>query len=75
MGDLGMLGLRVPVELGGLGLGMTASATFAEALGTSTYAGFDVTVLVHTDMAAPHLLNAGSPEQLARWMPDVLAGA
>jgi acyl-CoA dehydrogenase len=74
MGDLGMLGLRAPVELGGLGLGMTASATFAEALGTSTYAGFDVTVLVHTDMAAPHLLNAGSPEQLERWMPDVLAG-
>ena len=45
MGELGMLGLRAPVELGGLGLGMTASATFAEALGTSTFAGFEVTVL------------------------------
>jgi acyl-CoA dehydrogenase len=74
MGSLGMFGLRVPEELGGLGLGMLASATFAEALGTSTYGGFEATVLVHTDMALPHLLNSGTPEQLERWLPPVLAG-
>ena len=74
MGSLGMFGLRVPEELGGLGLGMLASATFAEALGTSTYGGFEATVLVHTDMALPHLLNSGTPEQLERWLPQVLAG-
>ena len=54
MGGLGMLGLRVPEALGGLGLGPVASAAFSEALGSSTFAGFDVTVLVHTDMAGPH---------------------
>jgi acyl-CoA dehydrogenase len=74
MGSLGMLGLRVPESLGGVGLGPLASAAFAEALGASTYAGFDVTVLVHTDMAGPHLVNSGSPEQHRRWMPGVLAG-
>jgi len=74
MGELGMLGLRVPEEWGGLGLGPLASATFSEALGASTFAGFDVTVLVHTDMAGPHLLNSGTREQLERWMPGVLAG-
>ncbi len=74
MGELGMLGLRVPEEQGGLGMGMLASATFSEALGQSTYAGFDVTVLVHTDMAGPHLLNSGTPEQLEYWMPGVLSG-
>jgi len=74
MGDLGMFGLRVPEELGGLGLGPLASAAFAEALGASTFAGFDVTVLVHTDMAGPHLVNSGTPEQLERWMPGVLSG-
>lgn len=74
MGDLGMLGLRVPVEHGGLGLGMLASATFSEALGASTFGGFDATVLVHTDMAGPHLVNSGTPEQLAEWMPRILAG-
>jgi acyl-CoA dehydrogenase len=75
MGSLGMFGLRVPERHGGLGLGMLASATFSEALGASTFGGFDVTVLVHTDMAGPHLVNSGSPEQLARWMPGVLSGA
>jgi acyl-CoA dehydrogenase len=45
MGQLGMLGLRVPQELGGLGLGPLASAAFSEALGASTFAGFDATVL------------------------------
>jgi len=74
MGSLGMLGLRIPEELGGLGMGMLASATFSEALGASTFAGFDVTVLVHTDMAGPHLFNSGSPEQLQRWAPGVLSG-
>ncbi len=74
MGGLGMLGLRVPEALGGLGLGPIASATFSEALGSSTFAGFDVTVLVHTDMAGPHLVNSGSPAQHERWMPGVLAG-
>ncbi len=74
MGALGMFGLRVPEEQGGLGMGMLASAVFSEALGASTYAGFDVTVLVHTDMAGPHLLNSGTPEQLEQWLPGVLSG-
>jgi len=74
MGSLGMLALRVPEKLGGLGLGPIASAAFSETLGSSTFAGFDVTVLVHTDMAGPHLVNSGTPEQHERWMPGVLAG-
>jgi acyl-CoA dehydrogenase len=74
MGALGMFSLRVPEAHGGLGLGMIASAVFAEALGSSTYGGFDVTILVHTDMSAPHLLNSGSPEQLERWLPGMLSG-
>lgn len=74
MGALGMFALRVPEEHGGLGLGYLASATFSEALGSSTYAGFEATVLVHTDMSGPHLVNSGSPEQLATYLPGALAG-
>ena len=74
MGSLGMFSLRVPEELGGLGMGYLASATFSEALGSSTFAGFDVTALVHTDMAGPHLINSGSPEQLAKYVPGMLSG-
>jgi acyl-CoA dehydrogenase len=74
MGQLGMLSLRVPEEHGGLGMGPLASAVFSEALGSSTFGGFDATVLVHTDMSGPHLVNSGSPEQLEQWLPGILAG-
>ncbi len=74
MGSLGMFGLRVPEDAGGLGLGPLASATFAEALGASTYGGFEATVLVHTDMASPHLIHSGNDEQLGRFLPGILSG-
>jgi len=74
MGDLGMLSLRIPEAHGGLGMGMLASATFSEALGASTFAGFDVTVLVHTDMAGPHLVNSGNDAQHAEWLPKMMTG-
>lgn len=74
MGRLGMFSLRIPEEHGGLGLGPLASATFAEALGTSTFGGFDATVLVHTDMASPHLVQSGTPHQLERYLPGVMSG-
>ena len=31
-------------------------------------------MLVHTDMAGPHLHHAGSPAQKARWMPGITSG-
>jgi len=74
MGRHGFLGLRAPETYGGGGLDTLASALLAEELGRSTYGGFAITVLVHTDMASPHLLNAGSTAQLARWLPGVVAG-
>lgn len=74
MGELGFLGVRYPEEYGGSGMDTVATAVLAEELGRSTFGGFAITVLVHTDMASPHLANAGTPEQQARWMPDLIAG-
>ncbi|GAC1477805.1 MAG: acyl-CoA dehydrogenase family protein [Acetobacteraceae bacterium] len=74
MGELGFLGVRYPEHFGGSGMDTIATAVLAEELGRSTFGGFAITVLVHTDMASPHLANAGSPEQQARWMPDLVAG-
>ena len=74
MGKLGMFSLRVPESHGGLGLGPLASATFSEALGSSTFGGFEATVLVHTDMASPHLVHSGTAEQLERYLPGILSG-
>jgi acyl-CoA dehydrogenase len=47
---------------------------FAEALSQSTYAGFIITVLVHTDMASPHLHHAGTPAQKEKYLKKVIAG-
>ncbi len=74
MGELGMFSLRVPQEHDGLGLGPLASAAFSEALGSSTFGGFEAISLVHTDMAMPHLLCAGNKEQLERWLPGAMSG-
>jgi acyl-CoA dehydrogenase len=74
MAKLGFFGLRVPEEHGGIGLGALASVVFAEQLGRSTYGGFTITVLVHTDLAMPYVTNFGSEEQKARWLPGMVRG-
>jgi acyl-CoA dehydrogenase len=74
LGSLGLLGMRYAVRWGGSELDTLATVVLAEELGRSGYGGFAVTVLVHTDMASPHLHHAGTPEQLERWMPDIVAG-
>ena len=74
MGRLGFLGLRYAEEFGGGGLDARATALLAEELGRSTFGGFAITVLVHTDMASPHLVNAGSREQIERYLPRIVSG-
>lgn len=74
MGEIGFFGLRVPEEYGGVGFGAQATVAFAEELGRSTYGGFSITALVHTDLAMPYLLNFGSAEQKKRWLPAMLTG-
>src|SRR6185503_9813548 len=74
MGRLGFLGLRYAEEHGGGALDARATAMLAEELGRSTFGGFAITVLVHTDMASPHLINAGTPEQVSRFLPKIISG-
>ena len=74
MGDLGFFGIRYPEVYGGSGLNTLATVVLAEELGRSTFGGFAVTVLVHTDMASPHLVNAGNDVQMAKYMPGIIAG-
>jgi len=74
MGRLGFLGLRYAEEHGGGALDARATALLAEELGRSTFSGFAITVLVHTDMASPHLVNAGSPEQIRKYLPRIISG-
>ncbi|MEM9357719.1 MAG: acyl-CoA dehydrogenase family protein [Pseudomonadota bacterium] len=74
MGELGFLGIRYAEKYGGSEMDTVATAAFAEELSHSTFGGFNVSVLVHTDMASPHLERFGTPDQLDRYMPDIIAG-
>ncbi len=74
MAELGLLGIRVPTQYGGSGLDARASVVMAEELAQSTFGGFTMMTMVHTDMASPHLVHAGTPEQCARYLPGVVSG-
>ena len=74
MGALGFLGMRHPVAYGGSGADALSSAILAEELARSSFGGFTVTVLVHTDMASPHLAGSGTERQKQRYLPSIVAG-
>ena len=74
MGANGFLGIRHPEAYGGSAMDVLGSVVLAEELGRSTFGGFAITVLVHTDMASPHLLHAGNRAQMDRLMPDIVSG-
>ena len=74
MGDLGFLGIRYPGEYGGSELDTLATVVLAEELGRSTFSGFAITVLVHTDMASVHIAHAGSEAQKRAHMADIVSG-
>ncbi len=74
MGEAGLLGIAFEGEYGGADADAMTNLVFAEALSQSTFGGFIITVLVHTDMAGPHLHHAGTAEQKRRFMSKVTAG-
>ena len=74
MGAAGLFGLMYESEYGGAEADALTNLVFAEALSQSTYAGFIITVLVHTDMASPHLHHAGSAAQKDKYLRPAIAG-
>jgi len=71
LSELGLPGLTIPEEHGGLGLGMLEAALAAEALGRVVAP----TPFLGSTVLAPLALKlAGSPEQQARWLPKLAAG-
>lgn len=74
LGDLGLLGMRHPVEHGGTDMGPVASVLWAEELGRSGYGGVPASVLVHTDMSSTHISRRGTEEQKRRYLPGIIRG-
>jgi len=74
MGRAGLFGLMYESAYGGAEADALTNLVFAEALSQSTFAGFIITALVHTDMASPHLHHAGSTAQKEKYLRKVIAG-
>jgi acyl-CoA dehydrogenase len=71
--DLGLFGLTVPTEYGGLGLPMLARALIYEELGR-THAGFTSIIGTHCGIGTTTIVSAGSDEQKARYLPRLATG-
>src|SRR5207253_7248218 len=74
MGAAGLFGLMYESQYGGAESDALTNLVFAEALSQSTFAGFIITVLVHTDMASPHLHHAGSAAQKDKYLKRATRG-
>jgi acyl-CoA dehydrogenase len=71
MASLGWLGVAIPEEFGGSGLGLAEVVTIVEPLGRAL-AG---TPLVATTLVAQALMMAGTQAQKREWLPKICEGA
>ncbi len=73
-GELGLLGLEIPEELGGAGAqDFRFNAVWAEEL-SKVSAALGSCVGIHSDITAPYLVDLGTQEQKERWLPKVATG-
>jgi len=74
LGNLGLLGIKYPVEVGGMGLDFSYSMVMAEALGECNAGGVPMAIGVHTDMCTPALARFGSAELKREFLAPSIAG-
>ena len=74
MGDLGLLGIKYPVEYGGMGLDFSYAMVMAEALGECNAGGVPMAIGVQTDMCTPALARFGSDELRREFLAPSIAG-
>ena len=73
--DAGWLGIAMPEEYGGAGLGISEAAIIVEAI-TRSGAGLSGASAVHFNIFGLHpVVVFGSAEQKARWLPHLISGA
>jgi acyl-CoA dehydrogenase family member 9 len=71
--ELGLFGLIIPEEHGGLALGSTAYTRVLQRIGI-TCASLATTIGAHSSIGLKALLLFGSDEQKKRWLPDLAVG-
>ncbi|MCF8563250.1 acyl-CoA dehydrogenase family protein [Alicyclobacillus tolerans] len=74
MGELGFLGLRYPVEVGGQGGDYFSALVLSEEMARTGAGGFSMGIAVQTDMATPPILQFGSDWQKQEFLRPAILG-
>lgn len=74
LGELGMLGVDLPEEFGGMGLGTLASGMIGEAM---AYGDFNIAAYVVSTVSVLGriLVDSASPEVAREWVPKIVSGS
>jgi isovaleryl-CoA dehydrogenase len=74
MGDLGLLGITVPEEHGGAGMGYLAHVVAVEEIARAS-ASVSLSYGAHSNLCVNQINLNGSPEQKAKYLPGLISGA
>jgi isovaleryl-CoA dehydrogenase len=74
MGDLGLLGITVPEEYGGAGMGYLAHVIAVEEIARAS-ASVSLSYGAHSNLCVNQIKLNGSPEQKAKYLPGLVSGA
>jgi len=74
MGELGLLGITVPEEHGGAGMGYLAHVVAVEEIARAS-ASVSLSYGAHSNLCVNQMALNGSPEQKAAYLPKLISGA
>ncbi|WP_370205160.1 isovaleryl-CoA dehydrogenase [Pararhodobacter marinus] len=73
MGELGLLGITVPEEYGGAGMGYLAHAVAVEEIARAS-ASVSLSYGAHSNLCVNQIKLNGNPEQKAKYLPGLVSG-
>jgi alkylation response protein AidB-like acyl-CoA dehydrogenase len=73
LGEMGFMGILVPQELGGSGLGYHEYVTIVEEL-SKVDPSIGLSVAAHNSLCTNHILTFGNEEQKKKWIPKLASG-
>jgi acyl-CoA dehydrogenase len=74
LGEAGFLCVDMPEEYGGAGVPYAFSGLIHEEIAYAGFGGLSSNCSVHSDIIAPYILNNGTEEQKASWIPRLASG-
>jgi acyl-CoA dehydrogenase len=71
--ELGLFGLSIPEEYGGLGINMVGKCALYEEIG-ATHNGYTTLIGAHTGIGTVGIVEIGTEEQKRKYLPDMASG-